>query len=98
VALQWQREYCPDVQFLLKTDDDTVVDLDRLQWWIDNDFSQRTAQHPSAVFGGLWRGVRAIRSPEHKWSTFIWFLFLFPYLFPGMFLIIFMPSRNIRLT
>lgn len=67
VAMQWQQVYCPNVDFVLKSDDDTVVDLVRLRWWIDNEFSHRAAKHPSAAFGGLWRGVRAIRNRDHKW-------------------------------
>jgi hypothetical protein len=33
---QWQQTFCSSAKFLLKIDDDLVVDLDRLDFWIKN--------------------------------------------------------------
>lgn len=39
-GLKWQQTYCPDVEWVAKADDDTVVDLRRLDFWIDHKFRQ----------------------------------------------------------
>jgi len=65
-AFQWQQAYCPLAKHVLKTDDDTVVDLERLQYWIREKFSNRS-QSRMSVFGGMWKGAKPNRDSTHKW-------------------------------
>uniref|UniRef100_A0A914NAV6 Hexosyltransferase n=1 Tax=Meloidogyne incognita TaxID=6306 RepID=A0A914NAV6_MELIC len=67
VALQWQQIFCSTAQYILKTDDDTIVDFDRLLWWIDNDFGDRVSNYPAAVFGGMIKRSSPIRNEKHRW-------------------------------
>uniref|UniRef100_A0A915MP36 Hexosyltransferase n=1 Tax=Meloidogyne javanica TaxID=6303 RepID=A0A915MP36_MELJA len=67
VALQWQQIFCSTAQYILKTDDDTIVDFDRLLWWIDNDFGDRVSNYPAAVFGGMIKRSSPIRNANHRW-------------------------------
>ena len=54
---------------MLKTDDDTVVDVERLLYWIDRKFSHVAAHYneSGAEFGILWRQVPVNRDPATKW-------------------------------
>ncbi|KAL7071727.1 hypothetical protein ACQ4LE_009181, partial [Meloidogyne hapla] len=67
VAFQWQQIFCSNTQYILKTDDDTIVDFDRLLWWIDNDFAHRVAKYPASVFGGMIKKSTPIRNQDHRW-------------------------------
>ncbi|KAL3082971.1 hypothetical protein niasHS_010773 [Heterodera schachtii] len=67
VSLQWQRHFCDNAKFVLKTDDDSVVDVGRLRWWVDHEFARRVATHPASVFGGMWKGVKVNREKTHRW-------------------------------
>lgn len=40
-ALYWKWHFCPEADYLLKTDDDTVVDLDRVRHFIETDYDAR---------------------------------------------------------
>uniref|UniRef100_A0A914LDM3 Hexosyltransferase n=1 Tax=Meloidogyne incognita TaxID=6306 RepID=A0A914LDM3_MELIC len=75
VALQWQQIFCSTAQYILKTDDDTIVDFDRLFWWIDNDFGDRVSNYPAAVFGGMIKRSSPIRNANHRCleTRFTWF-------------------------
>uniref|UniRef100_A0A183BUQ6 Hexosyltransferase n=1 Tax=Globodera pallida TaxID=36090 RepID=A0A183BUQ6_GLOPA len=69
VSFQWQQRFCRNAKFVLKTDDDAVVDVERLSWWIDHEFARKVALYPASVFGGLWRGVKVIRERTHQWHV-----------------------------
>uniref|UniRef100_A0A915D6H1 Hexosyltransferase n=1 Tax=Ditylenchus dipsaci TaxID=166011 RepID=A0A915D6H1_9BILA len=52
---------------LIKADDDTIVHLNRLLYWTRNELDAHQAQHPSIIFGGVWKLGRPIRDKSHKW-------------------------------
>lgn len=52
---------------MLKTDDDTVVDVDRLMYWINNTFDATTEKYPASIFGRKWNGTKVIRDKSNKW-------------------------------
>uniref|UniRef100_A0A914PWS4 Hexosyltransferase n=1 Tax=Panagrolaimus davidi TaxID=227884 RepID=A0A914PWS4_9BILA len=68
--LQWQKRYCPKTEYLLKTDDDTVVDVNRLLYWIENDYKNITQNFENKViFGKIWSKTLPKRDPSKKWYT-----------------------------
>ncbi|KAF7631078.1 Hexosyltransferase [Meloidogyne graminicola] len=66
-ALQWQQAFCPKTKFIMKTDDDTIVHLPRLNHWIDKKFSKAMEKNKAIYFGWIISGVGPIRDPKHKW-------------------------------
>ncbi|KAI1695381.1 galactosyltransferase domain-containing protein [Ditylenchus destructor] len=66
-AFKWQQIVCPDVKFIFRADDDTVVDLPRLQFWIDKEMSDVHKKNPAILFGAMRRNDGAvIRDPKRK--------------------------------
>jgi hypothetical protein len=52
----------------MKTDDDTVVLLPRLYYWMETKFrSELARQNVAAYFGWKISNTAPIREPSHKW-------------------------------
>ncbi|KAI1720691.1 galactosyltransferase domain-containing protein [Ditylenchus destructor] len=66
-ALTWQQNFCSNAKFILKTDDDTVVDISRLNTWIDYSLEKIHRSIHKIIFGGIWKGTKPIRTKTHKW-------------------------------
>uniref|UniRef100_A0A914N3P1 Hexosyltransferase n=1 Tax=Meloidogyne incognita TaxID=6306 RepID=A0A914N3P1_MELIC len=66
-ALQWQQTFCPQTKWIMKTDDDTIVHLPRLNNWIDKKFTKEIEKNKAMYFGWIISGVGPIRDPKHKW-------------------------------
>uniref|UniRef100_A0A1I8C2V0 Hexosyltransferase n=1 Tax=Meloidogyne hapla TaxID=6305 RepID=A0A1I8C2V0_MELHA len=66
-ALQWQQAFCPQTKWIMKTDDDTIVHLPRLNHWIDKKFTKEIEKNKAMYFGWIISGVGPIRDPKHKW-------------------------------
>uniref|UniRef100_A0A915DV51 Hexosyltransferase n=1 Tax=Ditylenchus dipsaci TaxID=166011 RepID=A0A915DV51_9BILA len=66
-AFNWQQTFCNSTKYVLKADDDTIVDLNRLQYWIKNKFDGYQTKNPSIIFGSVWRRGRPIRNKNHRW-------------------------------
>lgn len=68
MALQWQQAFCRRVKYVLKTDDDTIVQVDRLLYWINKEMDPiTTKRYPASIFGGPWTGTKVIRDKKNKW-------------------------------
>ena len=66
--MNWQQAYCPDIEYLLKTDDDTVVNINRLQYWINKDFNNVSrAFNQRVIFGKVWSRALPKRKSTGKW-------------------------------
>uniref|UniRef100_A0AC34F1L3 Hexosyltransferase n=1 Tax=Panagrolaimus sp. ES5 TaxID=591445 RepID=A0AC34F1L3_9BILA len=64
---QWTQKYCPKAKYLLKTDDDTVVDVKRMQYWIENNYNKiRRIFDGKVIFCKVWTNSTPFRDPEHK--------------------------------
>ncbi|CAK5096219.1 unnamed protein product [Meloidogyne enterolobii] len=50
----------------MKTDDDTIVDLPRLEFWIDKKARKDSEKGP-AFFGVVYGKSKPIRDPRNKW-------------------------------
>ncbi|KAH7722094.1 Glycosyl transferase [Aphelenchoides avenae] len=66
-AMSWQQTFCPEVEYWLKTDDDTVVDLKRLLHWIQSHFDDELKLGKAAIFGTTWKGAKPYRNESHRW-------------------------------
>jgi len=51
----------------MKTDDDTIVHLPRLDHWIEHKFRPKLKQNEATYFGWIISGVGPIREENHKW-------------------------------
>uniref|UniRef100_A0A914I392 Hexosyltransferase n=1 Tax=Globodera rostochiensis TaxID=31243 RepID=A0A914I392_GLORO len=66
VAFEWQMHFCPNAEFVMKTDDDTVVDLARWKFWVDEKF-RKQAEGRAAFFGFVMSGYIPIREVDSDW-------------------------------
>uniref|UniRef100_A0A915DSA3 Hexosyltransferase n=1 Tax=Ditylenchus dipsaci TaxID=166011 RepID=A0A915DSA3_9BILA len=62
--LTWQQFYCSNVRFVIRADADTIIDLDRLQYWMNNGLVP--AGNTSLVFGSLDLTAQLTRDPNSK--------------------------------
>uniref|UniRef100_A0A1I8B664 Hexosyltransferase n=1 Tax=Meloidogyne hapla TaxID=6305 RepID=A0A1I8B664_MELHA len=65
-AFQWQQKFCSNSEFVMKTDDDTIVDLPRWEFWIEKKFKKDLENGP-AFFGVVYAENKPIRDPKNKW-------------------------------
>ncbi|KAI6175081.1 Hexosyltransferase [Aphelenchoides bicaudatus] len=66
-AFNWQQTFCPNAKYLLKTDDDTVVYLKRLDHFIQKEFEPVRKKQPLTLFCNKWTKTKPIRD---KWSHY----------------------------
>ena len=66
-AFPWQLAFCPNDEFVMKTDDDTIVDLQRWEFWTAKKFKKDLKMNPRAYFGYVLFSTSPIRQPDHKW-------------------------------
>ncbi|KAE9548713.1 hypothetical protein FO519_008074 [Halicephalobus sp. NKZ332] len=80
VLLNWQQTYCPNVSYVLKSDDDTVVHLPRLKSFMENYLNAKVDQSGKSIFGRVWTKVHPRTSPTDKWYVpkFAWKKPIFP--------------------
>jgi len=64
---QWMDAYCKNVQFLLKMDDDTIIDFNRLQFWIDHKIRAFGNQNKKLEFGFMFPNFKPVRDNSSKW-------------------------------
>lgn len=60
-ALTWKREFCPTADYMLKTDDDSVIFLERFDHFVNTDFDKTVEKHESAIFCNLYKTFKPIR-------------------------------------
>lgn len=61
-ALEWVRDYCPKVKFVLKTDDDMFINVPRLL-----SFVNKRSKDRNIIFGRLARKWKPIRNKKSKY-------------------------------
>lgn len=64
MGLRWAARYCPQARFVLKMDDDIVVDLYQ---FVDLLKEQPAAALSSSVLGYVLHALRPSREPANKW-------------------------------
>ncbi|KAL3094610.1 hypothetical protein niasHT_023924 [Heterodera trifolii] len=68
-ALTWQQRHCAGAKWVAKIDDSSVVDLRRMDYWINNKFRQIADDHPLIFFGHMGGSRKPFRNWESKWSV-----------------------------
>ncbi|KAI6212730.1 Hexosyltransferase [Aphelenchoides besseyi] len=63
-AFSWQQKFCPQARYLLKTDDDTVVDLSRMNYFVQSEFNALLKNYPKSFICNRWGGKRPLRDPS----------------------------------
>ncbi|KAL3078278.1 hypothetical protein niasHT_032684 [Heterodera trifolii] len=67
-AFEWQMHFYPNAEFVMKTDDDTIVDLGRWKLWVGKKFrKQAEAKGGAAFFGVVLAKIRPFLRCDHKW-------------------------------
>uniref|UniRef100_A0A914NLU9 Hexosyltransferase n=1 Tax=Meloidogyne incognita TaxID=6306 RepID=A0A914NLU9_MELIC len=68
-AFQWQQKFCPNAEFVLKIDDDSIIDLNRLDFWIEKKFRKqlKEAKTELGVFGYSIINTQPVRDEKDKW-------------------------------
>ncbi|KAL3092167.1 hypothetical protein niasHT_026719 [Heterodera trifolii] len=67
-ALIWQQRHCAGAEWVAKVDDDTVVDLRRMAFWINKEFRQIAIDHPLVFFGDASGRRVPFRNMRIKWQ------------------------------
>lgn len=66
VALRWIAAYCTNITYILKTDDDILVNIYLLAKQL-NDLHQHNFGRQDFIMCNVWTGMRAIRDRRSKW-------------------------------
>nr|CAD2196781.1 unnamed protein product [Meloidogyne enterolobii] len=68
-AFQWQQKWCPNAEYVMKTDDDAIIDLPRWAFWNENKFKKQLKETGTglAFFGYLVDETPTIREKDNKW-------------------------------
>ncbi|CAD6195872.1 unnamed protein product [Caenorhabditis auriculariae] len=61
--LDFFRDNCPQADFVLKVDEDVVVDVDRMLYFIERDIHANIL----SISGIVWVASSALRDPTNKW-------------------------------
>ncbi|KAL3104487.1 hypothetical protein niasHT_027197 [Heterodera trifolii] len=88
-ALIWQQRHCAGAEWVAKVDDDTVVHLRRMAFWINKKFRQIATDHPLVFFGDASGRREPFRDMRIKWciSKKVFSAELFPpFVFGGCYL------------
>uniref|UniRef100_A0A914PVZ7 Hexosyltransferase n=1 Tax=Panagrolaimus davidi TaxID=227884 RepID=A0A914PVZ7_9BILA len=65
---QWQQNYCPKVSYLLRADEDTVLDVKRFEYFLYEKFNPLSyVLNDMAIFGHLFHKNPVLRNPNEKW-------------------------------
>jgi len=68
MKLKWYTEYCPNVKFLLKTDDDIFVNMPRVLESLKKDYWQKLAKgNPEYLLCTKLTNGKVYRDINHKW-------------------------------
>ncbi|KAL7070677.1 hypothetical protein ACQ4LE_009777 [Meloidogyne hapla] len=69
VAFQWQQKWCSNAEFVMKIDDDSLIDLPRWDFWIEKKFKKqlKEVKNGMAFFGHLFNDNSPIRAEDNKW-------------------------------
>uniref|UniRef100_A0AC35GD90 Hexosyltransferase n=1 Tax=Panagrolaimus sp. PS1159 TaxID=55785 RepID=A0AC35GD90_9BILA len=65
---QWQQIYCSEVKYILKADDDSIANVERLLYWIEEEYNTIADKYNGKViFGYVMYFNSPPRNPESKW-------------------------------
>lgn len=64
MGLKWAKDNCPNAKFVIKMDDDTVINVERLPTLLE---SLKVSENKDLIAGYVLRGMVPIREPANKW-------------------------------
>lgn len=65
-ALKWVTDFCQNVTYVIKSDDDIVIDMDALIGILTSDKVQEYG-HEKLILCNLWSNMKVIRDKRSKW-------------------------------
>uniref|UniRef100_A0A914PKR5 Hexosyltransferase n=1 Tax=Panagrolaimus davidi TaxID=227884 RepID=A0A914PKR5_9BILA len=64
---QWQQKFFPKVDYFLKVDETSILDVSRFQYWLNLKFNMfKTSYIDSIIFGNLLQNDKVVRDPNEK--------------------------------
>ncbi len=73
MALKWISEYCSNVTYLLKIDDDIVVNIFALLRHLEI-LSHHDLIKPKTIMCNLWTRMKVVRDKESKWYEYVYYV------------------------
>ncbi|CAK5114006.1 unnamed protein product [Meloidogyne enterolobii] len=72
-AFQWQQKWCRNAEYVMKIDDDVIIDLPRWAFWNEHKFKKQLTETKNglAFFGYLVGETPTIREKSSKWYVII---------------------------
>uniref|UniRef100_A0A914PD57 Hexosyltransferase n=1 Tax=Panagrolaimus davidi TaxID=227884 RepID=A0A914PD57_9BILA len=65
---QFQQNFCPKVEYFMRADEDTVLDVSRFQYWLKKEFNKISKKYDDTViFGYLYPKNIVLRDPNDRW-------------------------------
>ncbi|XP_066252272.1 beta-1,3-galactosyltransferase 5 [Euwallacea similis] len=77
MGLKWAGMYCPNVKYVIKMDDDTIINMHKLEYILNS--LEKIGKHPF-IAGYKMNKLKPIRVPTNKW--FVTSQEYFPNLYP----------------
>ncbi|CAD5205757.1 unnamed protein product [Bursaphelenchus okinawaensis] len=66
-TLAYQQAFCPEAKYLLKTDDDTVIHLARLNHFIETSYEEKYSKTPKMLACAIFAGLKPNRNKDNKY-------------------------------
>ena len=66
MALKWSSEYCSNVKYILKVDDDIIVNI-FLFWWHLKKLDEHKMLAKKTILCNVWTKMKVIRDEKSKW-------------------------------
>uniref|UniRef100_A0A914Z7F4 Hexosyltransferase n=1 Tax=Panagrolaimus superbus TaxID=310955 RepID=A0A914Z7F4_9BILA len=71
---QWQQNFCQNVDFILRADEDTVLDISRFEYWMNNEIKDLIENiGDEMILGHLIENSPTVRQSCSKWYKFFLF-------------------------
>ena len=67
--MRWKDEFCKEAKYFMKNDDDVVIHIERLKYWVENIYPKTMVEQneEKLIFGSIQENKRPIRDPLNKW-------------------------------
>ncbi|CAD5208596.1 unnamed protein product [Bursaphelenchus xylophilus] len=66
-AFAFKEEFCPSAKYFMKTDDDTVVDLNRMNHFIETNYNEKYLKTPKMFLCSVYSGMKPHRDKGSKY-------------------------------
>ncbi|CAD5222981.1 unnamed protein product [Bursaphelenchus okinawaensis] len=66
-SFSYYNKYCPEAKYLLKTDDDTIIELTRLNFFIESIYNEMYKRHNQLFVCNRFRKAKPFRNKQSKY-------------------------------